>query len=153
MLPSHIRLGLPSGQVFRPKLFKRISHLSHACYMPRPSHPPWGYPISRSKYEPTNSEFCTNRVQCQVSDIIANHNDNKDDLSSVMIQMILKRNRMHKNYITEDNKNNDNCFTLLRAVRDYQRVTLILQLLAISSVMPCSHFTERNAHNDIRPSE
>jgi hypothetical protein len=32
---SHLRLGLPSG------LTVCISHVSHTCYMPRSSHPPW----------------------------------------------------------------------------------------------------------------
>jgi len=31
----HLRLCLPSS------LFVCISHVFHACYMPRPSHPPW----------------------------------------------------------------------------------------------------------------
>jgi hypothetical protein len=43
MLSSHPRLYLPHGlflQDFRPN-FLRISHIYHACYKPRSSHPPW----------------------------------------------------------------------------------------------------------------
>jgi len=43
ILPSHLRLGLPSGS--SPQILQTnticIFHPSHACYIPRPSHPPW----------------------------------------------------------------------------------------------------------------
>jgi hypothetical protein len=41
-ISSHLRIGLPKGlfiQGLRQK-FVRISHHSHACYIPRTSHPP-----------------------------------------------------------------------------------------------------------------
>jgi hypothetical protein len=45
ILSPHQRLGLPSRLLllvlFSIKYILCTSHLSHACYMPRPSHPPW----------------------------------------------------------------------------------------------------------------
>jgi hypothetical protein len=44
ILISHLHLGLPSGLFplgFAIKMFVYFSHISHSCYMPRPSHPPW----------------------------------------------------------------------------------------------------------------
>jgi hypothetical protein len=46
ILSSHVLLGLPSGPFrsdFPTKVFSCISHLSHACYISCPFHPPWFY--------------------------------------------------------------------------------------------------------------
>jgi hypothetical protein len=44
ILSSHVYQGLPSGFFrFSNQELLCISHLSHACYMPHTSHPPWLY--------------------------------------------------------------------------------------------------------------